>query len=162
MKIDKKLCAVLCAVGVAGLAQAGERISVKGTYSAIDKGQVLEISKTHTVISAISEGLGYVLDGAGSTTPMQYAAGPCSGIIEIKDGAGSGHGYCIRTNPSGGKWILRWDVLPDLSKGVTGKWEITGVDGNAAGWKGAGVWGPIVYPLPGKYINSFSGALEKP
>jgi hypothetical protein len=141
---------------------AGERIAVKGTYSGLDKSQVLELSKTHTIISVMNEGLGYVLEGSGAATPMQYAAGPCGGVMEIKDGKGSGSGYCVRTNPSGGKWLLKWELNPDLSKGVTGKWEMTGIEGNAMGWKGGGTWGPIVNIAPGKYVNQFVGQLEQP
>ena len=161
-KMNRTLFAALLATGAVGTVVAGERIPVRGAYAAIDKGQVLELSKSHTVISAISEGLGYIIEGQGSSTPMQYAAGPCSGIIEIKDGIASGFGYCLRTNPSGGKWVLRWEALPDLSKGLTGKWEMTGVEGNAVGWKGSGTWGPLLNSNPGRYINTFSGTLEKP
>lgn len=146
------------AASLSSVSHAGDRIAVKGTYSGIDKSQVLEVRKTHTLISVMNEGLGYVLEGAGASTPMQYAAGPCGGVIEIKDGKGSGNGYCIRTNLSGGKWELN----PDLSKGVTGKWEITGIEGNAAGWKGGGTWGPVTNTTPGKYINQFVGQLEQP
>lgn len=140
---------------------AGERIPIKGTYSGVDKSQVLELSKTHTISSVMSEGLGYVLEAPGDATPMQYSAGLCGGVMEIKDGKGAGSGYCIRTNPSGGKWLLKWELNPDLSKGVTGKWEITGIEGNATGWKGGGTWGPVVNTAPGRYVNQFVGSLEK-
>jgi hypothetical protein len=162
--MNKNLAVILAAAAAFALtsAHAGERIPVKGAYSGIDKGQVLELAPNHMIISVINEGLGYVLEAPGDATPMHLAAGPCSGVMEIKDGKGSGHGYCVRTNPAGGKWVLKWELNPDLSKGATGKWQITGVEGNAMGWKGGGTWGPIVNTLPGKYVNSFVGFLEKP
>jgi len=150
------------AASLTAVTHAGERVPIKGTYSGVDKSQVLELSKTHTLISVMNEGLGYVLEGPGAATPMQYAAGPCGGLMEIRDGKGSGNGYCVRTNPSGGKWLLKWELNPDLSNGVTGKWEITGIEGNAMGWKGGGTWGPIVNTGPGKYVNQFVGQLEQP
>lgn len=158
----RMVVAATLAASVAPLASAGERIAVKGTYSGVDKSQVLELSKTHTLISVVNEGLGYVLEGAGAATPMHFAAGPCGGLMEFKDGKGSGNGYCVRTNPSGGKWLLKWELIPDVSKGVTGKWEITGIDGNAMGWKGGGTWGPVVNTAPGKFVNPFIGYLEQP
>jgi hypothetical protein len=150
------------ATSVSCACYAGEPIPIKGTYSGIDKSQVLELSKTHTLISVMNEGLGYVLEGKGASTPMQYAAGPCAGVMEIKDGNGSGTGYCVRINPSGGKWLVKWELNPDLSKGMTGKWEITGIEGQTIGWRGEGTWGPIVNTAPGKYINQFVGQLERP
>lgn len=153
--------AALCTLATPA-ALAGERLQIKGTYTAVDKAQVIQLGKDHTLIAVSNEGLGYLLEAPNNSTPMQYAAGPCGGTIEIQDGRASGRGYCVRTNPAGGKWVVRWEVLPDLSKGMTGKWEITGTEGNTSGWKGAGTWGPILDAAPGRYINQFAGWLEKP
>jgi hypothetical protein len=141
---------------------AGERLQIKGTYSAVDKAQVLQLGKDHTFIAASNEGLGYLIEAPNDNTPLQHAAGPCGGAIEILNGRASGRGHCIRTNPSGGKWVVRWEVLPDMSKGLIGKWEVTGIEGNTVGWKGAGTWGPILDSSPGRYINQFAGWIEKP
>jgi hypothetical protein len=149
-------------LGTASLAVAGERIPIKGTYTAINKSQVLEVGPNHMMISIHAEGLGYVLEGAGAATPMQHSAGPCDGSIEIKDGTASGRGYCVRKNPQGAKWVVTWVANPDLSKGLTGTFEIRGIEGPAVGWKGAGTWGPSVDTTPTTYINPFSGYLEKP
>lgn len=152
--------AVLAAAAVG--AHAGERIPIKGTYAAINKGQMVEVGPNHVMIAAYAEGLGYVLEGAGANTPMQHAAGPCAGSFEIKNGVVKGTGYCVRKSPQGARWVVTWTADPDLSKGLRGTFEIVGTDGPSAGWKGAGTWGPAVDTTPTSYINSFSGYLEKP
>lgn len=149
-------------LGAASVAMAGERIPVKGTYTAINKAQVIEVGPNHMIVSVSNEGLGYVLEGAGANTPMQHAAGPCAGAIEIKDGVAKGSGFCFRKNAQGAKWVISWTANPDLSKGLTGTFEIRGVEGPATGWKGGGTWGPSVDTTPTTYINTFSGYLEKP
>lgn len=154
------LTGLCCLVG--SMALAGERIQIKGSYGGVDKSQVLEIGKNHILISIVNEGTGYVLEAPNNHTPMQNAAGPCGGSLEIKDGNASGTGFCVRSNPEGGKWILRWEAHRDATKGVTGKWEISGIEGNALGWKGAGSWGPRIETGQGRFINHFIGWLEKP
>lgn len=153
------LAAAMC---LAGSAVGAERLKIKGSYGGLDKSQVLELAKGHLLISVMNEGTGYVLEPPYDNTPMQHAAGPCGGMMEIRDGKASGSGYCIRTNPEGGKWLLRWEVSPDMSKGVVGKWEISGLEGNASGWKGGGAFGPITNTTPGRYVNHFTGWLDKP
>jgi hypothetical protein len=149
-------------LGTASLAVAGERIPIKGTYTAINKSQVIEVGPNHMIVAINAEGLGYALEGAGAGTPMQHSAGPCLGAIEIKDGTATGRGYCFRKSPQGAKWVVTWVANADLSKGLTGTFEIRGVDGPATGWKGAGTWGPSVDTTPTTYINTFAGYLEKP
>jgi hypothetical protein len=143
-------------------ANAGERIPVKGAYAAINKGQMVEVGPNHVMIAAYAEGLGYIIEGAGAATPMQHAAGPCAGSIEIRNGSAKGSGYCVRKTPQGAKWIVTWSVDPDLSKGLRGTFDIQGVEGASLGWKGGGTWGPTVDTTPTSYINPFSGYLEKP
>lgn len=143
-------------------AYAGERVPIKGTYTGIDKSQVLELGKNHKIISIVNEGLGYVLEAPADATPLHLSAGPCGGVVEIKDGRGVGTGYCVRTNPAGGKWIVKWEIDPDISKGRTGKWEATGIEGNALDWKGGGTYGPVINTIPGKFAVPFVGWLEKP
>ena len=120
---------VLCCLTSTAI-DAGERIDINGSYSGVDKSQSLEIGANHTLISVVDEGLGYLLDAPNDNTPMQYAAGPCGGFMEIKDNHASGHGYCLRSNPSGGKWIVRWVLDSDMSRGLKGTFEITGVEEN--------------------------------
>lgn len=146
----------------ASSAVGAERLNIKGNYGGMDKSQVLELSKGHVLISVMNEGMGYVIAPPYDNTPMQHAAGPCGGVMEIREGKASGNGYCIRTNPDGGRWLLRWEASPDISKGVFGKWEITGIEGNTLGWKGGGTFGPITNTTPGRYVNYFSGWLDKP
>lgn len=147
---------------VAVPAAAGERIQIKGDYGGVDKSTVLELGKDHILVGVANEGIGYILDAPHNNTPMQHAAGPCAGSVEIKAGKASGTGYCVRTNPAGGKWVLRWAVHPDTSKGLTGSWEISGVEGDTVGWKGGGTWGPRTDTGSGRYVNYFVGWLEKP
>ena len=149
-------------LGSATLAVAGERIPIKGTYTAINKTQMVEVGPNHMMFAMHAEGLGYALEGAGANTPMQHSAGPCVGSLEIKDGVANGRGYCTRKSPQGAKWVVTWVANADVSKGLTGTFEIRGVEGPAVGWKGGGTWGPPVDPTPTTYINTFSGYLEKP
>ena len=137
-----------------------ERIPIRGSYSGVDRSQALQLDTTHKIISVMSEGLGYVLDGRGATTPLQYAAGPCRGMVEIKDGLASGEGYCVRTNPNGGKWLLKWRITAASGDGLVGRWDITGIAGDAKGWKGNGTWGPMVITAPGRFVNHLVGHLE--
>lgn len=154
---------VLLALSFASLrVEAGERLQISGNYGGFDKSQVLELGKNHVLVSVVNEGTGYLIDAPHNNTPMQLAAGPCGGSVEIKEGVASGRGHCVRTNPQGGKWLLDWEVDTDASKGLTGKWSIKGLEGNAAGWKGGGSWGPSVQTGQGRFVNHFVGWLEKP
>jgi hypothetical protein len=162
MRGRKAGLAAMLAVSVSMPVVAGERIQIKGSYGGYDKSQVLELGKDHILIGISNEGVGYILDPPHNNTPMQHAAGPCAGSIEINAGKASGNGYCVRTNPAGGKWVLHWDVHPDTSKGVTGRWEMSGVEGNTLGWKGGGTWGPSTDTGSGRFVNHFVGWLEKP
>lgn len=152
--------ASLC--GLSSLAEAGERMPMKGSYTGIDKSMVMQVGPGHTLISINADGLGYILEGAAAASPMQHAYGQCAGIVEIKDGVASGHGNCTRTTAKGAKWVVSWKVNPDLSKGLTGTFDIVGVDGPSAGWKGSGTFGPRVDTLGAAYITPFQGWLEKP
>lgn len=84
-------------------AHAGERVPIKGACAAINTGQMIEVGPGHVTIAACAEGLGYVVDGAGANTPVQHAAGPCAGSIEIRNGVAKGRAYCTHKSPQGAK-----------------------------------------------------------
>jgi hypothetical protein len=146
----------------AAAAEAGERLQITGSYTGLDRSQVIDLEKDHQFITIVSEALAYLVDPPNDHTPLQYAAGPCGGFAEVKDGVTSGRGYCIRTNPEGGKWLVSFEIAPDPEKGVTGTWQLTGVEGNTVGWKGGGTWNTSIQIGEGRYVLPFSGWLEKP
>lgn len=160
--MNKNLLCLILTTLCSGAAFPGERIQINGNYGAMDKSQVLELGTNHVLIHNSSEGTGYLLSGANSDNPMQYSAGPCSGMVEMKDGKVLfGQGYCVRTNPQGGKWLLKW-AIPHGTNGSSGTWIISGIEGNTMGWKGEGTWGPVVMTGKDRYVNPFQGWLEKP
>jgi hypothetical protein len=148
--------------GLVATTEAGERVQITGSYTGLDKSQVLELGQDHLFITIVSEALAYLIDPPNNETPLQYAAGPCGGFAEIKNGVASGRGHCIRTNPQGGKWLVSFELSPDAKNGVSGTWQLTGVEGNTVGWKGGGTWSPSVQIGEGRYVLPFSGWLEKP
>ncbi|MCC7548138.1 MAG: hypothetical protein IT532_10265 [Burkholderiales bacterium] len=160
--MQKKVLCLGLATLVSGGVCAGERIQINGNYGAIDKSQILELGANHVLILNSSEGTGYMLSGPNADNPMQHSAGPCSGMVELKDGkAVIGQGYCVRTNPQGGKWLVKWGVPPGTD-GSSGTWTISGIEGNTVGWKGEGTWGPVIVTGKDRYLNPFKGWLEKP
>ena len=157
----KRICLALAAL-FAGAASAGDKIQISGNYGAMDKSQVVELGPNHVLVLNMSEGTGYILNGPNADNPMQHAAGPCGGMVELKEGkVVVGQGYCVRTNPQGGKWLLKW-AIPAGTDGSPGTWIINGLEGNPVGWKGEGTWGPVVSTGKDRYVNSFKGGLEKP
>jgi len=160
--MKSKLLALGLATLAAGPALAGEKIEISGNYGAWSKSQTMELGPNHVLILDMSEGTGYILNGPNQDNPMQHSAGPCGGLIEVKnEKVVSGQGYCVRTNPQGGKWLLKWGI-PAGTDGSSGTWTITGLEGNTLGWKGEGTWGPVVLTGSDRYLNSFKGWLEKP
>jgi hypothetical protein len=143
-------------------AQAGERVSITGHQGGYDQSEVLELTDDHILITLIDRNSGYFFDPPNDKTPFQHAAGPCRGTLEIKAGVASGGGWCVRTNPEGGRILLSWEVSPDIENGVHGTWMAEGVSGNAVGWKGGGTWDPTVETGDGYYVETFSGWVESP
>ena len=143
-------------------ALAGERVSITGHYGGHDESEVLELTDDHILITMIDHGSGYFIDPPNDRTPFQFAAGLCRGTIEIKAGVASGDGWCVRTNPEGGRILLSWEVSPDTDTGIHGTWLAEGVSGNALGWKGGGTWDPVVETGDGNYVETFSGWVESP
>lgn len=140
---------------------AGERLSIRGKYGGMNRREMLQVAPDHVIVTVLSESMGCFVDPPHDGTPLHLAAGPCRGVIEIKNARASGSGYCLRTNPSGGRWLLKWMVDPDASQGVHGTWEIAGVSGNAIGWKGGGVYAPSTETGEGRFVDYFSGWLQK-
>jgi hypothetical protein len=143
-------------------ALAGERVSITGHYGGHDKSEVLKLTDDHILITLLDQSSGYFIDPPNDRTPFQHAAGACRGTMEIKAGVASGDGWCVRTNPEGGRILLSWEVSPDTNYGIHGTWMAEGVSGNAVGWKGGGIWDPVVETDHGYYVETFSGWIERP
>ena len=160
------LCRTAAGIVLAALAgacaQAGERVTITGHQGGYDKSEVLELTDDHILITMIDHNTGYFFDPPNDNTPFQHATGPCRGTMEIKAGVASGSGWCVRTNPQGGRILLAWEVSPDIENGIHGTWAAEGVSGDALGWKGGGDWHPVVETGEGHYVETFAGWIEAP
>lgn len=124
----------------------------------IDKSQVLELDNKRR-FSLISTEEIVVTDGLEEGHPLKNLSGSCAGSLEVAGGVYTGGGYCVYSNPQGGKWLLSWAIAAD---GSGGTYRLTGTDGNAIGWKGAGRWGQNIDFPRGRYVQTWSGTLDKP
>ena len=129
-----------CSASIA--ASAGERQPISTIVFGIATASPIELGTNGQVVTVTTEEIvvSTALDGAH---PLQNMSGRCGGSVETKDGISQGRGFCIYTNPQGGKWTMTFDLGPDRD-GDSGAFEISGVEGNAAGWKGRGKWGQTV------------------
>jgi hypothetical protein len=56
---------------------------------------------------------------------------------------------------------MTWDVDPD-GDGNKGKYDLTGVEGDAVGWKAHATWGSTIGFDKDRYVQSHTGWVEKP
>jgi hypothetical protein len=159
MKCSAIATTLLVCVSAAMNAQAADRQQVAGTVFGTDKSQSLEVGKQHNFVAIVSSET-IVFDALGDDHPLQNLSGTCSGSVETKDGVSKGGGYCIYKNLKGGKWLLTWDV--DAGKGDQGSYRLSGTEGNALGWKGAGTWGQSRDFGEQHYVQRWVGWVEKP
>lgn len=82
-------------------------------------------------------GTGYATNDPNS--PMKGAAGPCLIFNEIKDGAISGTGRCVRTDRDGDTFAVLAEIDSFSAVGGTaGEWAIEGLTGKWVGATGSG------------------------
>jgi hypothetical protein len=141
-------------------ASAGERQPISTIVFGVATTSPIELGTNGQVVTVTTEEIvvSTALDGAH---PLQNMSGRCGGSVETKDGISQGRGFCIYTNPQGGKWTMTFDLGPDRD-GDSGAFEISGVEGNAAGWKGRGKWGQTVQFGRDRFVQRWTGWIEKP
>jgi hypothetical protein len=141
-------------------ASAGERQPISTIVFGVASTSPIELGTNGQVVTVTTEEIvvSTALDGAH---PLQNMSGRCGGSVETKDGISQGRGFCIYTNPQGGKWTMTFYLGPDRD-GDSGAFEISGVEGNAAGWKGRGKWGQTVQFGRDRFVQRWTGWIEKP
>jgi hypothetical protein len=94
--------------------------------------------------------------------PLQNLSGRCTGVAEKTGDSLKVNGHCVYSNPGGGKFALTFVVDPSVKPDWAGTFEMTGIDGNATGWKASCKWSPNV-DFPGeRYVSRWSCSAEKP
>jgi hypothetical protein len=163
--MGKKRESALAAAIACGLTcplQAGEKLQfssiVFGT-SATETRLELGGSNVYAVFS--SDELVISVDIPNSH-PLQNLSGKCTGVADKVGGNLKAGGYCTYSNPTGGKFVLNYVVDPSLKPEWAGTFEMTGIEGNATGWKARCKWKPPV-DYPGqRYVSRWSCSAEKP
>ena len=159
-RVGAALTASLLAFAASVAAHAGERQPIStivfgvATASPIElgtNGQVVTVTTEEIVVSTVPDGM----------HPLQNMFGRCGGSVETRDGISQGRGFCVYTNREGGKWTMSFNLGPDRD-GDSGAFEISGVEGNAAGWKGRGKWGQTVQFGGNRFVQRWTGWIEKP
>jgi len=145
-------CSAVAPVHAAPVAEITSRVF------GIDKSQTLELDKTRRYILISTDEI-VVTDGLEDGHPLKNLSGTCAGWLEVVGGAYKGGGHCVYSNPQGGKWLLSWDTAAD---GQGGGYRLAGTEGNATGWKGAGRWGQNIDFPRGRYVQTWSGSIERP
>jgi hypothetical protein len=153
-----RIVLALCSSAACVAAQAAGATEFSSRVFAIDKSQTLDLSKSRRYILVSTEEI-VVADGLADGHPLKSISGTCAGALERNDGVFKGGGYCVYSNAKGGKWLLTWDIAAD---GNGGAFQLTGTDGDAFGWKGSGHWGQSVEFSQGRFLEIWSGSVEKP
>ena len=151
-------CLLVCAASLP--ANAGERQPISTIVFGVANSSPVELGMDGQVVTVTTEEIvvSTALDGSH---PLQNMSGRCGGSVETKDGISRGRGFCVYTNPEGGKWTMSFDLGPDHD-GASGAFELSGVEGNAAGWKGRGKWGQTVQFGRNRFVQRWTGWIEKP
>jgi hypothetical protein len=143
----------------AGTAAAADRQTLSCTAYGTAKADVLDLGGEHSYIVA-SNAEDVVCTGIPDGHPAADLSGTCSGAMEFKGKTGTGGGYCSYENPRKGKWVMKWTL--DMAGDAThGTYEMEGVAGDAAGWKGAGTWHERKTFPGSRYIDQWDGWVEK-
>jgi hypothetical protein len=141
-------------------AGAGERQPISTVVFGVASMSPLELGTNGLVVTVTSDEI-VVSTGLDEAHPLQNISGRCGGSVETKDGVSKGSGFCVYTNAKGGKWTMSFDLVPGHA-GDSGTFELFGVEGNAAGWKGSGKWGPTVDFGRNRFVQRWTGWIEKP
>jgi len=158
------VCAVAGALawGLAISAQAGEKLQ----FSSIVFGRQinetkLQLEGANTYGTFAVEEVVVSIDLPESHA-LQNLSGKCAGVGEKVDGNSKVGGHCAYSNPNGGKFALSFVADPSVKPEWDGSFEMTGIEGNAAGWKVSCKWGKTV-SFPGeRYVQRWACTAEKP
>ena len=158
------VCAVagVLACGLAISAQAGE----KQQFSSIVFGKA--INETKLQLEGANTYGTFAVDEVvvsidlPESHPLQNLSGKCAGVVEKVGGNSKVGGHCAYSNPNGGKFGLSFVVDPSLKPGWDGSFEMTGIEGNSAGWKASCKWGKTVNFSGERYVQRWACAAEKP
>jgi hypothetical protein len=153
-----RIVLALCSSAACFAAQAAGATEFSSRVFGVDKSQVIELGPSRRYILISTEEI-VVTDGLAEGHPLNSISGPCAGAIERNGSVRKGGGYCLYSNAKGGKWLLTWEIAAD---GKGGAFQLTGTEGDAAGWKGSGRWGPSVEFPQGRFLDAWSGSVEKP
>jgi hypothetical protein len=152
----------LLACGLAISAQAGE----KQQFSSIVFGNQinetkLQLERANAYETFAADEVVVSID-LPESHPLQNLSGKCAGVGEKVDGNGKMGGHCAYSNPKGGKFALSFVVDAGLKPEWDGSFEMTGIEGNAVGWKASCKWGKTVGFSGERYVQRWSCAAEKP
>jgi hypothetical protein len=158
------VCAVagVVACGLAFSAQAGE----KQQFSSIVFGK--QINETKLQLEGANAYGTFATDEVvisidlPESHPLQNLSGKCTGVGEKLDGKGKMGGHCVYSNPNGGKFALSFVADPHLKPEWGGSFEMSGIEGNAVGWKASCKWGKTVDFSGERYVQRWLCAAEKP
>ena len=139
-------------------AGAGERQQISSTVFGDVMVTPLELGARHQFVTMTTQEV-VVRAGLDEAHPLQNLSGRCGASVEVKEGTAKGGGYCVYTNPKGGKWVMSFNVGPEADSGT---FEITGIEGNTSGWKGSGKWGQTVDFGERRFVQRWTGSIERP
>jgi hypothetical protein len=148
----------LCSLAACFAAQAAGATEFSSRVFGVDKSQVLDLGASRRYILVSTEEI-VVADRLPEGHPLKSISGTCAGAVERNGSVRKGGGYCVYSNAKGGKWLVAWDIGAD---GMGGELQLTGTEGDAAGWKGTGHWGPSVDFSQGRFLDAWTGSVEKP
>ena len=161
-KLFVQVAILTVACGAASSTQAGEKLqfsSIAFGTSATETKMQLDGSNTYGIF--LSDELVVSLNMPDSH-PLQNLSGKCGGVSEKTGGGVKAGGHCVYSNLAGGKFSLNFVVDPSLKPDWAGTFEMTGIDGNATGWKVSCKWSPTVDFPDQRYVSRWSCSAEKP
>jgi len=161
-KLSVQVAVLTVACGAAFSAQAGEKLQFSSIAFGTSATETrLELEGSHAYGTFSSDELVVSVDMPNSH-PLQNLSGKCTGVAEKAGDSLKVSGHCVYSNPGGGKFALTFVVDPSLKPDWAGTFEMTGIDGNATGWKASCKWSPNV-DFPGqRYVSRWSCSAEKP
>ncbi|MFW8593059.1 hypothetical protein [Cribrihabitans neustonicus] len=153
--------AISTCAAVAAPAGAETTWDQPGKGMGISSSTVTEIAESHMVMQIRSD---YESVEMGDEShPMQGAAGPCFGAVEIASGAADGNGICAFTDNAGDTVVLHWTAKAmDETGALTGDWEVSGGTGKWQEAKGGGEFSSLTDPESGQFVNTFTSNVTVP
>lgn len=158
-----RLCltaALLCAFS-AGTGMAGTTWEQPGKGTGISTSTVNQISEGHMVMQISSSYENVEMEEADH--PMNGAAGPCFGAVEVASDGVEGGGICAFVDSAGEKVVLHWQAEGmDQSGALTGNWTLSGGTGHWAEAQGGGTFSSLTDPESGKFVNTITSSVTMP